>query len=351
MPSISILMPSYMHAEYIEHAIDSVLSQSYQDYELIISDDASTDKTSNILNRFSNHPNVKIYFQPVRLGAVQQISFLLQKAKGNYIALLNSDDMWLPEKLQIQMVYMQQNPSCEVTFTVADMVDKNGIKITKQDNPLSDIFYQKNRTRAEWMQTFFKQGNCICHPSILIKRSLYEAFPLNPALRQLPDYDVWTRMFQVTQPYIIPDSLVLHRRIELTNTSAETESNTIRLMREQAWIQYHMISEMSESLFQEAFHEDFVFAHPNSSAQLNCERFFLLKKQCATNAFLIPFALAYYMDYIREEEFSRTMIEKYGYGNDDFYVFSSLQDKGTPFSVKRGFINNTLSKIASHIIR
>ncbi|MGD9900528.1 MAG: glycosyltransferase, partial [Calditrichaceae bacterium] len=193
-PLVSVVIPSYNQGKYIEKAINSVLTQDFDNFELLISDDASPDNSWEIIQRFED-PRIRTYRQRKNLGAVGNLVFLIRESRGKYVALLNSDDYWLPGKLDKQVEIMESDPELGACFTWADLVDENGNTITGIEEIWSDVFRQPNRTQAEWLNHFFFRGNCLCHPSMLIRRDVYRHMNYyNPALRQLPDFEMWIRL-------------------------------------------------------------------------------------------------------------------------------------------------------------
>ena len=99
MPKISVIIPTYQHADFLGDAIDSVLAQTYKDYELIIVDDGSTDGTREIVAAYGNQ--IKYIYQDNRgLSAARNTGILA--SKGEYIGLLDADDVWLPNKLEME---------------------------------------------------------------------------------------------------------------------------------------------------------------------------------------------------------------------------------------------------------
>lgn len=113
---ISIVMPSYNASEYIEKAIKSVIAQTYGKWELIIVDDCSTDNTVEIVNGF-NDPRIRFFKNDVNSGAAISRNRALRESKGRYVAFLDSDDVWVPEKLEEQLNYMIDN---DYAFTYTD---------------------------------------------------------------------------------------------------------------------------------------------------------------------------------------------------------------------------------------
>ena len=106
---VSVIMPSYNTASYISDSIKSVLAQTYSNWELIIVDDCSTDNTDAIVAEFLSDKRIRYYKNPYNSGAAQSRNRALREAKGRYIAFLDSDDLWLPEKLEKQIRFMQKN--------------------------------------------------------------------------------------------------------------------------------------------------------------------------------------------------------------------------------------------------
>ena len=105
---VSIVMPSYNCEQYIEASIKSVISQSYKNWELLIVDDHSTDRTVDIIRSFKNE-RIKLFRNEVNSGAAISRNLALREAKGKWIAFLDSDDLWLPTKLEEQLQFMSDN--------------------------------------------------------------------------------------------------------------------------------------------------------------------------------------------------------------------------------------------------
>ncbi len=108
IPLISIITPAYNSEKYISDAINSVLSQSYSNWEMIIADDCSTDNTASIINHFVD-PRIKYIRLNENSGAAVARNTALENANGNFIAFLDADDIWKPEKLEKQLIFMQTN--------------------------------------------------------------------------------------------------------------------------------------------------------------------------------------------------------------------------------------------------
>lgn len=124
-PLVSVIVPTYNRAPFVEETLQSVLGQTFTDYELIVSDDCSTDGTLEILRQYrARHPDrIRLLEADENQGVASNVNRLLDEASGKYIAYLDSDDVWLPEKLSVQTTYMEARPECAMSFHDVDTFD------------------------------------------------------------------------------------------------------------------------------------------------------------------------------------------------------------------------------------
>lgn len=229
MPEISVIIPSYNHEKYIGTAIQSVLEQTYQDFEIVITDDGSSDKSIEVIQSF-NDSRIKLHKFSLNQGASIATNHCITHSRGKYIAVLNSDDVFYSNKLKVQLEFLKDNPNIGAVFSLADFIDEYGNLYSKKEFSYQKIFNQPNRTRYEWLNYFFNIGNCLCHPSVLIRRECYDKVGLfDPRFAQLPDLDFWIRLCKKYEIYIFSKSLVKFRlREQEANTSAVRNDTRIR---------------------------------------------------------------------------------------------------------------------------
>jgi len=191
MPKISVLMSCYNHDKFVGEAINSVLNQSFKDFELLIIDDNSTDKTYDIVNSFKDS-RIKAFRNEKNFGMVFNTNSLIKKSNGKYIAPINSDDSWLPEKLQKQLDFLENNENYGACFTLANIIDEDN-KIIK--NNIQDSFKYHELDRFGFLNYFFFYNNPLPYPSVLIRKNILEKTGFfNPAYIILLDIEMWIRI-------------------------------------------------------------------------------------------------------------------------------------------------------------
>jgi glycosyltransferase involved in cell wall biosynthesis len=154
MPKVSVIIPSYNHEKYVREAIQSVLEQTYQDFEIVITDDGSRDRTVSIIKSFTD-PRIKLFYFPKNRGAAVAVNHCIAEASGEFIALLNSDDAFVPKKLEKQVEFLDKNPKIGAVFSYAQFIDEDSKDITNTEHHYAKVFLQQNRSRFEWLNYFF----------------------------------------------------------------------------------------------------------------------------------------------------------------------------------------------------
>ena len=250
---ISVIMPTYNHAPFVEKAIQSVLGQRDVDFEFLISDDGSSDNTQDVVSSISDD---RILFFPnaINRGACVVTNELIEKSCGEYIALINSDDVWVEDKLSYQLNVMQGNPELAACFGRAQFIDKDGNNISKDTLPFGQVFDKENRTRGQWLRYFFEHGNCLCHPTIMARRAVYDEVGLfSNRLRQLPDFEMWIRFIKQYPIFVSERELINFRLLPGENASSQSEQNATRTLNEHFLIASSFFNDVTLELFLEAF--------------------------------------------------------------------------------------------------
>ncbi len=177
-PLVSVVMCTYNGHAYLKDQIESILTQTYTHFELIISDDASIDGTRQILKQFENTDRVRIFYQESNLGIAANYSFVCSKAKGKFIAFSDQDDIWLPEKIEKLVASIGNSP---LVYSNSQLMDQNGKLLEVK---LSDW---KKMYSGEDSRGYFLYS-CVWGHGMLITRELLEkCLPIPKEIH----HDIW----------------------------------------------------------------------------------------------------------------------------------------------------------------
>ena len=324
-PKVSVLLTSYNHAKYLHESIESVLNQTYKNFELIIWDDASTDNSWNIISSytderirsFKNETNQFIeYFRKAISDVVE----------GEYIAIHHSDDVWEPQKLEKQVVFLDENPQVGAVFSNALVIREDGKPFEDMSHFYYKIFDQPNRTRYEWLNYFFYHGNALCHPSVLIRKVCYDECGLyRYGLAQLPDYDMWVRLCLKHEIHVMPEKLVRFRvRADDSNSSGNRLDAQIRGQFEflQLLDNYKNVPSIQE----------LIKIFPNAEKYLKPEGynlgFALAMVALESNTYQVTelFGLNILFEILNDPNSAKEIKELYNFSYHDFFVFTGKYD-------------------------
>ncbi len=190
-PKISVCIPSYNHAKYIGSAIRSILDQSFQDFEIIISDDCSTDNSVDIIKGFNN-PKIKLIENHQNNGCSINLNKCFELAKGEYFALLGSDDMMKEDRLLKQIFFLEENQQYSAVFTYAQTIDTKNKEI---EHGIMGMNNHHNYDRFEKLRKLFYGNNFLWAPTAMIKKDVLTQVGLfNPCLLQTQDFELWVRI-------------------------------------------------------------------------------------------------------------------------------------------------------------
>lgn len=279
-PLISVVLPTYNDKDVLAPTIDSVLQQSYSHLECIVVDDGSTDGTSNWIQEHYKDERIKVITLEKNLHICYALNVGLSAAKGEYIARIDSGDQFEPNKLELQLLFMQEHPECGACFTWANLIDCQGRNINEQQKDYYNLVStQKNRSQREWIQSFIQCGNFIAHPSALIRGTvLEEVGKYNIAYVQGQDYDLWLRIAAVSKLHILEKCLVKCQfDLEKDNKiSVPNQENDIRFFNERVSIISHFFDSLSKEQFIRFFQNQFRKKDAHSPEELACEKAFYL---------------------------------------------------------------------------
>lgn len=222
-PKVSINMATYNRGQYLPMALDSILAQDFTDWELIIVDDASTDNTHAVLLPYLRDSRIKYFKNEKNSGICVTRNKALENSTGEYIAILDSDDIWLAkDKLSQQVDFLDFNYEYALIGTGVVVIDEKGKEIKRYLNSEGHLAI-KNQLLAK---------NSFAHSSVMYRREAVisiGSYPLN--LNGIEDYDLWLRLGSKYKLHNLPRYDLGYRRhpgnISLTDRARLMETNLV----------------------------------------------------------------------------------------------------------------------------
>lgn len=201
-PFISVILPVYNAEHFVMQAIESILNQTYSDFELILVNDGSIDKSKEIILSF--HDSRIIYLENENnCGLIYSLNSGIHHSKGKYIARMDADDISVPDRFYKQVVYLESHPNCAVVGSAYLPIDIRNLPLMK---PITRPLFS---TTNEW---FMIIGCPVAHPSVMYRTDIAKRVGgYNSYFVHAEDYEFWTRMIQYGQIVSIPDVLLWYR--------------------------------------------------------------------------------------------------------------------------------------------
>lgn len=221
---ISVLMPSYNHGKYISEAIDSILNQTFKNFELIITDDKSKDNSKSIIEKYQKEdPRIKAFFHEKNLGIARTLNEMVSKASGKYVAYVSSDDIWDKSKLEKQLAILNKNDSLAV-WTEGEVIDKNGVPTGKT---FTQVHLCSSRKKSGDIFEELIYSNYIFVSSLIHKKEYAESTQFDEDLKYLNDYKFMVNLARKYAYFFIKEPLTKYR-IHRKNTVLVDERGYIK---------------------------------------------------------------------------------------------------------------------------
>ena len=202
MPRVSVVMAVRDGGPYLEQAVDSILAQTFTDFEFVIIDDGSTDATLEMLQRYQEADRrVRVHHQE-HAGLTASLNRACGRARGAYLARMDADDVAFPARLERQVEFLDRHPPVALVGSAVVRIDEQGREIKRSDCPTSHA--EIVRALAEY--------NCFTHPTVMLRKDMLEAVGgYREAYRQAQDYDLWLRLAERHELANLADPLLYYR--------------------------------------------------------------------------------------------------------------------------------------------
>lgn len=204
-PLVSVIIPCYNAEKYVEEAVRSIMTQTYKNLEILVTNDCSTDNTLKILQSLAEEDSrIKVIENKENLKIVKSLNNMIDIAQGKYIARMDADDISLPERIEKQVKFMEENPEYGVCGTNAWIIDEEGKKIGKTFLPIK---YDEILFYAKYICPFY-------HPTVLIKSNVLKKYKYLENIHYAEDYELWCRLIYKEKfiMHNLPDKLLQYRK-------------------------------------------------------------------------------------------------------------------------------------------
>lgn len=270
-PLISVVIPTYNHEKYISESIQSVLDQTFKDFELIVVNDGSTDKTDEIIRSFNDH-RIK-YISQSNQGPSKASNTGILAAEGEYVCLLAGDDVYYPEKLEIQYEYLQTY-NTKVLFTWIDTIDDCGNMLN--GHHIQKHFNVPNRSRTELFNSFFLKGNDLCGVTVMVEKSiLVKAGLMHLTSIQMQDFYMWIKLLKSHDFFVVEKNLVKYRIRSSSENLSLSPENIIRTSFEGYQLYKSIFDDVSSDFFRKSFSKHLLNPYFQSKEEYEIEKAFL----------------------------------------------------------------------------
>jgi len=220
MPEVSVIIPTYNSVRYLTEAVDSVLAQTFQDLEVLVIDDGSTDGTERVMRLYG--PPVR-YFRQENRGVAVARNRGIEESSGRYIAFLDADDTWYPHKLERQLAALESHRECRACYSAYLLVDQD----------LTPLTVHRSKRQGSTLEDLLTIGNVVGCVSVLCERSLLAVVGgFDMTLSQCADWDMWVRLSALTEFLYLDEPLVMYRQhgANMSRNVALLERDSLRVL-------------------------------------------------------------------------------------------------------------------------
>ena len=239
-PDVSVIMSVYNGETYLQEAIESVRTQIFENWELIVINDCSTDSTEEILADFANKdPRIKVHKNEVNLRLPASLNKAVSLCQGKYIARMDADDICLPDRLEKQYRFMEEHADVALS-SCRFMTVKNGVYASGGAG---------GRCDHEALRAMLLVSNPILHPGVIAKADVMRQFPYDTTHTCTEDLELWTRMVRSgLKVQILPECLMIYRLHDKQITSTTLERQRVEVLRVQEKYAEALLQEMDDEM-------------------------------------------------------------------------------------------------------
>jgi glycosyltransferase involved in cell wall biosynthesis len=216
IPTVSVLLPVYNAAGFIAQTIESILAQTFTDFELLLINDGSSDESVQIIEQFTD-PRIRLVHNERNLGLIETLNRGAALARGKYIARMDADDVALPQRLEKQVAFLDQHSGIHVVAAFVDFINT--------DAEVTGSWSTDRAANTEAaIRNLMPQTNCIAHPAVMMRTETLRQFLYSPAQKGAEDYDLWLRLLAAGKRIAKIEEVLLHYRIHPASITVQLKA-------------------------------------------------------------------------------------------------------------------------------
>ncbi|MBL0048740.1 MAG: glycosyltransferase [Bacteroidetes bacterium] len=218
-PRVSVIMPVYNGEKFLREAIDSILQQSFADFELLLINDGSSDGSEKIILSYTD-PRIKYILNSKNIGLIATLNKGIQLSSGEYLARMDADDISLPHRFEKQVNFLDKNIAVAVLATKVQQINEAGAP---------HGFWKEDVETTSWeeIKKTMPILNCIAHPSVMMRKTVIEKFGYNTSLKFSEDWGLWLSLLSANYKIAKLDEILIHYRIHSSSTTIQVNAKGV----------------------------------------------------------------------------------------------------------------------------
>ena len=221
-PAVSVILPTYNHVGFVLSTLNSVFAQTFSDYEIIVVNDGSPDDTAHVLAPLAESGRIR-YVEQANAGQAHARNRGISLARGEFIAPLDDDDLWPPDKLDWQVQALRVHPEAAVVYGKPDTIDAAGASTPAMDANGKPLWWLSPNAADDTYAAFTVRNQIVSPGQCLLRRSALDALdepPFDASLSGCDDWDLWLRLAE-WGCFVFEDRIALHYRLHAGNASRD----------------------------------------------------------------------------------------------------------------------------------
>ena len=226
-PLVSVVMSVYNGGQWLNAAIESIIHQTYSNWEFIIVDDNSNLATKNILKSYKLNPKFKIITNESNLGLTKNLNMAIAVAHGEFIARMDADDISMSDRIEKQVSYLIQKPDVSVVGSFIECIDETGNQKANWNDDRNAINWKTIKATLPWK-------SCLAHPTVVFRKNIFDKYKYNESQHHSQDWDLWLQL--------AADNVIIEKINEpLLQYRVHNQSITSGSLKKSAFLKIHSI--------------------------------------------------------------------------------------------------------------